>query len=114
MKKLSILGIIVLLAFFIVSCDNKSKTLIVTLKDSKEQKTTEAFSRETIERAFNSGGAVDVTIENLREIDPQFDTKYAISNNEGNFKTYGALVNFLNDRGWKYHELNLGMLVMIK
>lgn len=119
MKKLFIACTLIISVFFAMSCSNSNpignpKTLIVVYQNGKTQKTAEAYSKDNIEKAFKNGGAVDVSIEMLREIDPEFDAKYAISNNEGNFKPIGALISFLNDRGWKYQELSLGMLVMVK
>jgi len=119
MKKLFIAFTLLVPILFAVSCSNSNpmgnpKTLIVILQDAKTQKYSEAYSRENVEKAFKTGGQVDVTIEMLREMDPEFDKKYAIFNNENSFRTIGSLVSFLNDRGWKFQELSLGLLVMVK
>ena len=119
MKKLFIVYALLFSTFFAVSCSNSNplsnpKTLIVVYQDGKNQKTSAAYSKVNIEKAFKVGGAVDVSIEMLREIDPQFDNNYTTVNNEGNFKPIGAIINFLNARGWKYQEFDMGMLVMVK
>jgi len=119
MKKLFIAFTLLVSIFFAVSCSNSNpignpKTLVVMLEDAKTQKYADAYSKENIEKAFKTGGQVDVTIEMLREMDPEFDNKYATFNNENKFRTIGALISFLNDRGWQFQELTLGMLVMVK
>jgi len=119
MKKLFIAFTLLISLFFAIACSNSNpignpKTLIVVYQDGKNQKTSEAYSKANVELAIKNGGAIDLSIEMLREIDPEFDSKYTVVNNEGNFKPIGAIISFLNEKGWQYQEFSLGMLVMVK
>lgn len=116
MKKGVIVASLLLIVLIFFACEQVStpKTLLISLENSKNLKNSEAFPRQSIEKALVSGGQIKITIEALRELDPEFDNKYTVVNNEENFMTLGALINFLNDRGWKYQDFNMGLLVMVK
>ena len=77
------------------------KVLIVILKD-KENETSEV---SLIKQAFNKGGRIILDVEVAREIDKEFDEKYAASGSDGKFLVTPAVLNFVGGQGWNLLQM---------
>ncbi|WGK68274.1 hypothetical protein P0082_07230 [Candidatus Haliotispira prima] len=96
-KTIYVLSVIALLGLF--SCNQGSTVLLVEI-DPKAKPSSISY----IKKALNRGGYITLNIEAAREIDKHFDTKYAVSNEDGKFPILPVLLNFVGGHGWKYKE----------
>ena len=105
------LVIVVALAFLIFSGFSRGeRVLIVNLTES----TSESFGMDRFDAALKNGGHISITIAEIRSRYPDFETRYAIMGPDGKFFTHGALINFVADRGWKFHSRDFGGIIFTK
>lgn len=68
---------------------------------------TEADSMQNAEmimKSLKSGGMVWLNVGICRELDPDFDRKYAVAGENGQFYGLPAILNFVASKGWKLQE----------
>lgn len=82
------------------------KVLIVKLADDDEK----PRPVESFDEALENGGQVVVKFETIRDAHPEIETFSPMK--DGSYLTFGALVNFVASKGWSFHGLEMGGLVV--
>ena len=65
------------------------------------------------EKALKSGGQVAITVDEIRDSDPDFESKYTLKK-DGVYFTRGAVINYVSDHGWSYHTMLGGSMLFKK
>ena len=82
--------------------DKGCKILFVEIKglnDSDTQVSSPTYVKEALSKG---GGRIVLDASVIRAIDADYVTKYATSNEEGNFFTHPAFLNFVGGQGWTF------------
>lgn len=80
--------------------NNGDKILIVEIYGENVSGNDEVTEVSLINNALQKGGSVTLNVDVLRQIDPQFDSKYTASNSNGQFYIRPAILNFIGGQGW--------------
>lgn len=81
------------------------KVLLVTVTDE----TSEAWPVAKFDEALEDGGQVKIRIADVRDAHPELENTVS---NDGSYFTQGALVGYITSKGWRYHSVELGGLIV--
>ena len=93
----------------LTGCDRSEQVLIVSLEDSRD----DSYGIDLFRKALENGGQVAITVEEIRDSDPDFEAKYAISR-KGSYFTMGATINYITSHGWTFYSREFGGLIFKK
>ena len=64
------------------------------------------------DRALEEGGQVRIRFADVQDAHPEIEDSVT---NDGSYFTQGALVAFVTSKGWRYHSVEIGgMIVFVK
>lgn len=89
--------------FWILSlsgCSSNKGERVLIAQFRADDSSNAQFVKETL----RMGGEITLNVETAREIDPDFDNKYAVSDKDGKFLTRPALINFIAGNGWNFKQ----------
>jgi hypothetical protein len=75
---------------------------------------SKSYGIEAFDRALANGGQVEITVDDIRNKYPKFESTYTIVDREGKFFIQGAVINFVVDHGWRFHSRDFGGLVFTR
>ena len=82
------------------------KILIVEIQGENMGRNNDNTSEiSVIRRALETGGQLTLDVEALRQIDPKFDSNYAVSGSDGKFLVKPAILNFVGGQGWRLLQI---------
>ena len=91
--------------FLFTSCG--SRVLIVSIVEESPSG-TQATQVKTIEQSLVRGGQIVIDVKTARQIDQEFDNKFAVIEQDNKFIIRPALLNFIAANGWSFkHVSNL-------
>jgi hypothetical protein len=93
----------------LAGCNMSERVLIVSLEDSRD----DSYGMDLFRKALERGGQVAITVEEIRDSDPDFEANYAISRNGSYFKM-GATINYITSHGWTFYSREFGGLIFKK
>jgi len=106
------LAVVVGVGWFIV-VGNKPVAAQHVLILSTTEDPEEAFPASAFDEALKKGGQVTVQFTDIRDAHPEIET--FSPGKDGSYLTYGALVNYVTSKGWRFHGLQLGgMTVFVR
>lgn len=113
MKKSQMIGL-VLVALMVVPAlggclqqSNGDHVLLVQLA-SEDEAADELSELQVVRDSLERGGSINVNVSTARQIDKEFDAKYAVMNTEGSFLILPAVLNWVGGNGWHLVGPSLG------
>ncbi len=97
-KSFILLSALLLITSLFFSCKYGEYILIVSIDDQSSE-------IDLIKESLKKGGEIVLSVSAAREIDADFDTKYAVSDSTSNFFVKPALLNFIGGNGWKLKSI---------
>lgn len=88
------------------SGNNGCKILIVSIeKDLGTDESKDVSDVVLIRQALEKGGMIVLNTDVAKEIDSQFESKYAAVNVDGQYFIAPALLNFIGGQGWVFVQI---------
>jgi hypothetical protein len=109
MNKIKLITLLIFTSILLSNCSpygKGDKILFVDYEDDVSKVNNESFIKEALEK----GGSISVNVDVLRKIDPDFDKKYAVLDEKGEFLVKPAVLNFIGGQGW--HLNSFGMVIV--
>lgn len=110
MKKLRMIGLVLIALVAMPAlggCLQQNKgdhVLLVQLAGDDEEPSELQVVRDSLER----GGSINVNVSVARQLDKEFDARYAVPDTEGSFIVLPALLNWVGGNGWHLVGPSLG------
>jgi hypothetical protein len=99
-KKFRVIFAILFICSIFVSCDQNGKGDKILTVNLVPNDSDYASEIEVIKESLVKGGGITLSGTAIKEIDPNFASKYGVTDSEGRYSVIPAIVNFVGDNGW--------------